>query len=518
MMQHFRTHLFATAAALACVTAAASADELKIGTKLELQTLDPHFFASFPSETSHTYLYDRLVETDENLSLVPGLAKSWEAIDEDTWELTLQDGVTFHDGSALDAEDVAATFRRLPAVPNSPNSFARAVRDFESVEIVDDKTLRIHTSVPSPQLMRFLTGVIVIPSEYENATTQEFNDGDAAIGTGPYKLEEWRQGEALIVTKNEDYWRGEPTWDRVEEVVLANDGARSAALLADAVDAITYVPVEDLERIEGDERFKVHVGPIARIHYIAIDSARDDTPHVSAPDGSNPLQNAKVREALSLAINREAIVDRLLKGIGEPAGQVLPATFEGGVEGLGPDTYDPERAKALLAEAGYPDGFSMTFHATNARYPADVEIAQAIAQMWTVIGLDVEVEALARTIFFPRATDYEFSIYTAQYGDDTNLQMGLSMLRSRDEEKGLGNGNRSRYSNTTVDEALDAAYLEADPDKRNTLTSEAISAAMGEHGLIPLYYPGFAVAARDDIDVTIWANARAAATSMKPAE
>ena len=515
MHNHFIRPAIAAASLFALSTTVQAAD-LRIGTKLELQTLDPHFFASFPSAQSHGHIYDRLIETDKNLALVPRLAESWTAIDDKTWELKLREGVKFHDGSDFDAEDVAASVRRIPWVPNSPNSFSRTVRYIQSVEAVSPTLIRMHTSEPVPQLPRDMSGVIIISSEFEKASTQDFNDGKAAIGTGPYKLVKWNQGQDLQLTRNDNYWGDKPAWENVTEVVLPNDGARTAALLSGDVDLIDYVPVEDLESIGSNKDFNLVTAPIARIHYIAVDSARDESPHVSAADGKNPLKDARVRKALSLAINRKAIVERLLHGVGEPAGQVLPATFEGGAQDAEVDPYDPDAARTLLKEAGYEEGFEMTFHATNGRYPADVEIAQAIAQMWSQIGLTVNVEALARTIFFPKATNFEFSIYTAQYGDNTNLRMATSMLHSRNEEQGLGNGNRSRYSNVMVDENLDAAWLESDNDKVNELTGKAIGIAMAEHGLIPLFYPGFAVAGTNNLAIEIRADARVYAMDINP--
>ena len=160
----------------------------------------------------------------------------------------------------------------------------------------------------------------------------------------------------------------------------------------------------------------------------------------------------------------------------------------------------------------------MTFHCTNGRYPADVEIGQALAQMWSRIGVKVEVEALARTIFFPKATNFEFSIYTAQYGSVTNRGLAISMLHSRDKEKGLGSGNRSRYSNLEVDKYLDAGAQETDAAKANAAFAQAIEIAISEHGLIPLFNPGFAVATRKDMSARIRANARFTAMQIDPAK
>jgi peptide/nickel transport system substrate-binding protein len=205
-------------------------------------------------------------------------------------------------------------------------------------------------------------------------------------------------------------------------------------------------------------------------------------------------------------------------GLGAPAGQLLPPSFAGSSKNLSVDPYDPGTARKLLKEAGYENGFEITFHATNGRYPADVEIAQACAQMWSRIGIKVNVEALARTIFFPKATKYEFSIYTAQYGSNTNLDLAISMLHTREKEKGMGAGNRARYSNKEVDKYLEAANIEVDTAKSNALVSKAIEIAIGEHGLIPLYNPGFAVAAKKGLQVRIRANARNTAMQVEPAK
>ncbi len=499
---------------IALATLTANCTELKLGTQLELKTLDPHFSNSFPSGTSHSHIFDRLVALSHSMKLIPGLAISWRALGPKSWEFKLRKGVKFHDGTRFDAQDVIATLDRIPKVPNSPSPFTRFIKNVISINAPDPYTVIINTDVPTPNLPRNMSDVIVISADYKNAATQEFNEGKAAIGTGPYKLVKWNPGQNLILERNESYWGKIPEWTKVTETVLVNGSTRVAALLSGEVDAINFVPVEDLERLRAEKNFNVFQGPIGRLHYVALDSTREPTPHVLA-NGKNPLKDARVRKALSLAINRKAIVDRLLLGLGTPAGQLLPMSFAGSSNNLSVDPYNPEKAKRLLSEAGYADGFQVTFHTTNGRYPADVEIAQAVAQMWSRIGLTVNVEALARTIFFPKATKYKFSVYTAQYGATTNLDLAMSMLHSRQEKKGLGSGNRSRYSNKHVDQYLDAAVQESDARKANAAVARAIEIAMQEHGLLPLFNPGFAVAARKGLNVRIRANARNTAMQIE---
>ena len=224
-------------------------ETLKVGTSYELTTLDPHFFAAFPTGTSHSYIYDRLVNEATDTKLIPGLADSWKAIDKTTWEFKLRKGVKFHDGSDFNADDVIATFARIPNVPDSPNSFTKYVSPIVSVDTPDPYTLIIKTKEPTPTLPRMFTNVIIIRAEDKDRTTAEFNK--QAIGTGPYKVVEWKRGESLIMESFDDYWGGKPEWDRVEEIVLTNASSRVAALLAGSVDAINFVPVADVQRLRG---------------------------------------------------------------------------------------------------------------------------------------------------------------------------------------------------------------------------------------------------------------------------
>jgi peptide/nickel transport system substrate-binding protein len=383
-------------------------------------------------------------------------------------------------------------------VPNSPSPFTSVVRDITEVEKLSPTLLRFHTKVPVPTLPRKMTNLYIIPSELESASTQDFNDGKAAIGTGPFTLVKWSPGQSLELKRFDGYWGDKPEWESVTEVVLPNDGARSAALLAGDVQVISYVPFEDFQTFKASDKYDVFSGPLARLHYVAMDSERDDSPFAKGPKGENPLKDMRVRKALSLAIDRQAIVDKLQQGVGEPAGQVLPPSMKGG-PGIAAPAQDIAAARALLAEAGYGDGFKLTLHATNDRYPGDVEIAQALAQMWTRIGVDASVETLAQTIFFPKASDFEFSIFSAQYADDTNQVMSRSMLHSRDRDRGLGSGNRGRYSNKEVDARIEAASQEFDQDKADALTVEAIRMALEEQALIPVFFPGFTVATTADL-------------------
>jgi len=501
----------------------ATAQNLTLGTKLELNTLDPHFFAAFPTGSSHPLIFEHLVALDEKLQLKPNLALSWRSIDPLTWEIKLRQGVVFHNGAPFTADDVIFTWERVPNVPNSPNSFSQFTRSVERITKIDSHTLQMRTTAVHPGLPMDLANVLIISASVgKGVTTQDFNSGKAAIGTGPYKLVQWANGERLVVERNERYWGPKPTWARVTEVVLAKDAARLAALLSGQVDAIDAVPSADLDRLKKDSRFSlVRGGPAALVHYIALDSARDVSPFVTAKDGKpldrNPLKDARVRKALSLALNRGLIVERVLEGSGVPAGQMLSDVFPTAPKDVKPDVQDLQRALALLKEAGWAQGFRIVLHTTNDRYPSDAAIAQAVAQMWTRLGLKAEIETLPGSVFFTRASKQEFSAFAAQYGAEEASNSLRALVATSVPAKGFGTANRTRYSNPLVDNLLTASLQNLDDKQRDALVGRAIRVAMEDQALIPIFYPIFDFAAKKDLVVTSRPQRRFNALMVTPA-
>src|SRR5688572_8906490 len=323
----------------------AHAQNLTLGTKLELNTLDPHFFASFPTNSSLQYFFDKLVEYGDKLEIRPALATSWRLVDDKTWEFKLRQGVKFHDGTPFTADDVIFTIERVPNVPNSPNSFAQFTRGIESVAKVDDHTLLVKTKAPNPQLLSDFANIFIVSAKAaKGATTADFNSGKAVVGTGPYKLVKFVTSELLEVERFDAYWGGKQHWARVTERTIARDPARLASLLAGQVDAIDAVPIPDLERLKKEGKYGLFRGPAALVHYVALDSNRDVSPFVTAKDGkplaSNPLKDPRVRKALSLALNRDAIAKRVMEGSATPASQMMPPIYPTASKTLKPDAYD----------------------------------------------------------------------------------------------------------------------------------------------------------------------------------
>ena len=479
----------------AATTAPALADDLTIGLATEITAVDPHFHNLGPNNAFGYHVFDRLINQGPNQELNPGLATSWEPLDDTTWEFRLREGVTFHDGAPFTAADVRCTIERAPNVPNSPSSFGIYTNQITEVEVVDDHTLRLHTAEPYPLMASEISTIAVVGCAHKDAPTEAFNSGEAAVGTGPYRFVEWVPGDRVVLEANPDYWDGAPRWERVTFKPLTSGPARVAALLAGDVDVIEEVPTTDVERLRGEDRIALSSGISNRVIYLHLDSDRDESPFVRTKDGGrplvpNPLRDRRVREALSKAINREAIVDRVMAGLAIPAGQLLPEGFFGTVPDLGPDPFDPEGARELLAGAGHPDGFRLTLHTPNNRYINDEQISQAVAQMLTRVGIQTDVQAMPSSVFFSRGSNLEFSLMLVGWGAGSGEASSplKSLLATYDKDKGMGASNRGRYSNPEMDRLLEEALRTVDDPKREKLLQDATRLAMEDYGIIPLHF------------------------------
>ena len=505
-MRPFRSLCAALAAIAAALPAVAA--NLVIGLGTDVTSTDPHYHNLTPNNNVASHVYGYLVERNEKSQPQPSLATEWKAIDPTTWEFKLRRGVKFHDGSDFTAADVVASIERVPKVPNSPSPFTAYTKQIQKIEVVDPHTIRFKTALPYPLMPSDMSQVAIISRQFANATTEDFNSGRAAIGTGPFKLVRFAKGDRLEFARNDAWWGGKTPWEKVTLRILTQDAARVAALLAGDVQVIEAVPTADVAKLKTDKRLAIYRSVSDRLMYVHMDSDRNVTPTVTAKDGKpldrNPLKDTRVRKALSKMINRPAIVERVMEGEAVPAGQIVPDFLFGATKNLKVEAYDPEGAKKLLAEAGWPDGFKVMLHATNNRYVNDAKIAQAIAQMWTRNGVPTKVVAMPSATFFPQATDLKFSVLLVGWSTGTGESSSSlkALLMTYNKDKGYGTANRGRYSNPKVDALTEDALQLVDDVKREAYLQRAAELAIGDTGIIPLHFQISLWATRDGITYT----------------
>jgi peptide/nickel transport system substrate-binding protein len=495
------------AALLAGGAGAAHAADLVFGRATEQSSLDPQFSQTGNNDATASAMFDRLVGNDARMQMRPGLAIGWTSLDPHQWEIRLRPDVHFHDGSAFTAADVAYSLERVRHVPRSPAPFAHDVANVGAIDIVDKLTLRIHTPEPSPLLMQQIGLIYIVPAKLgPDVGNEAFNGGAAAIGTGPYRFVSYTPNDRLELAANPAWWGGTPAFAHVTLRFLPNAASRSAALLSGQVNLIDNVAPADAVQLGRSAGITVYSSATDRMIYLALDAARDPTPFVTDAAGKplspNPLKDVRVRRAMSLMINREALAARILNGAAEPAGQMVPQGEGGHAADLTPDPFDPAEAKTLLKQAGLPDGFGLTLHGSSDRYPGDSQVTQAIGQMFARGGLHVAaVDTQPYNVFAGAATARKFSIFLFGIAGTDGESSGQlrSVLGTWNEQTGAGALNRVRYSNPAFDAALASALAEFDETKRNAMLAEATRIAMHDYALIPLYWQKAIWAARKGV-------------------
>ena len=506
------------------LAAFAFSQTITIGLSGDITAFDPHYHNVGPNNAAAAHVFDHLVNMDERQRLMPGLALSWKAIDDLNWEFKLRKGVKWHDGADFTADDVVFTLDRVPKVPNSPSSFSTYVKNIKSIKAVDSHTLVMTTEKPHPLLPNDLATVYVISKKAATgASTDDFNTGKAAIGTGPYKFSRFAKGDRLELVRNDAWWGGKTPWEKATLRILTNDPARVAALLAGDIQVIENAPTSDISRLKSDKNLSIARVGSNRLIYLHMDSNRDVAPFITdkagKPLAKNPLKDARVRKAISLAINRDAIVGKVMEGEAVAAGQPLPDGYPGTSKNLKPDKFDATAAKKLLADAGYPDGFGITIHAPNNRYVNDEQIAQAIAQMLTRVGIATKVEAMPSSVYFTRATKLDFSLmllgWSAGSGEMSDSLRPL--LGTFDTKKGWGNANRGRYSNGKFDAMLEDALVTINDAKREALLGRATEIAMADQGIVPLHFQMNVWAMKKNLTYTARTDEYTLAWMVKPA-
>ena len=479
------------ASMLAALSIGAHAQTLSIGIQNEPNTLDPQWNLVGNNTQAMRNIYDTLSARDRNLQLVPSLALSWRAVDDTTWEYKLRPGVKFHDGSDFTAEDVSFTISRVGSIPGNPNSYAVYIGQIRETVVVDPLTVRFVTNGPAPLLPTNLSNIFILSSRNGLQPNGDFNSGKAAIGTGPFRVVSWQPGSPLVLRRNDAYWGDRQPWQDVRFVPISRDSARVAALLAGDIDFINRVPIADLARLRQDPKIRVFAGDSAYVYMLFPDVENDSPQGVKDSAGNpvtkNPFKDARVRRALSLAINRQAIVDRTMEGQASVANQAVPAGFFGHSTRIAPAAFDAERARALLAEAGYRDGFQVDLSCPNDRFANDAKICEAVAQFLVRIGIRTQVSAMPSAVFFPRRGKKEFGLHMAGWGSltgESSYFLGAQVHTAR-RDLGLGAINTNGISDPEIDALVQEARPVLDEARRRAILEKAMELAMERSYIIP---------------------------------
>ncbi len=480
------------AAGVMLAAQAARAQDLTIGVRAVAEGLDPHFSGLGSHLSAVRNIYDSLADVGPNMELIPGLAESWRTVDPLTWELKLRRGVKFHDGGDFTAKDVKFSFERIPTVGGGTGGVVAFARRVASVEIVDDHTVRLKTASPAPGLMLDLARVFMASERAsKDASQQDFNSAKAAIGTGPYRAVSFASRNEMILERFDGYWGTEKAaWRRVSLIEISNDSARVAALLSRRVDMINYAPPSDVARLKSERGIAVTQAP-SLFNFILWPDVRPRTPTVTNNAGQpidNPLRDVRVRQALSLAIDRNLIARQTMEGTATPVNQLVPSSVFGYNKQLPTIPYNVERARALMTEAGFPDGFRVQLHCTNDRLPNDGRVCTALGQMLARINIKADVQAVSRTVFFPAQGRGEYSLQMQGWGTVTG-EAGYTLaaqVHTRDADKRTGTFNWTFWSDPELDAQIATATSELDDAKREQLFAGAIASVAQKLPVIPI--------------------------------
>ncbi len=492
--------------AAALLGKSALAAQITIGLAAAPTSADPYFHALGPNNMLAAHIFSALLKTDSKLSLQPDLALSWTLEDGRVWRMALRPGVVFHDGSPFTARDVVYSLCRVMHPSGPTASFQTASRAIDQIETDGDLVVKLRMQVPDPAFLSNLAGLKIISARSAGAgdvrfdlktgcgdipapAATAFDGGPMANGTGPYRLVRYSSGEQLTLEANQAYFGDKPRWDRVVMRGVPNAGARLANLLSGEFDLIENPSAQDLDTIRQRGGLAVAVVPSIRVIYLQPDIERDPSPMARDKTGHNPLRDPRVREAISLSIDRKTLTSRLLDGMAVPADRYAPPGLFGALTEAPTRDYDPARARKLLAEAG-AEGMTLTLSATRDRYAADAAVAQALVQYLTRVGIQTTVEAMPQVNFFPNRAKREFSLAMGGWGYSSEgaAYLHRSWLATPNPERGLGGSNYGGYRNEAFNSVFLKALVEMDDTKRTALLQQAERQALSDNALIPLYW------------------------------
>ncbi|KPP84371.1 MAG: peptide/nickel transport system substrate-binding protein [Rhodobacteraceae bacterium HLUCCO07] len=494
-----KTTAFLAAALLAGTAIGASAETLRWARAGDSLTLDPHAQNEGPTHTLSHQMYEPLIIRDMTGEFEPALATDWAPSEDDpnVWVFNLRQGVTFHDGADFTAEDVVFSINRAKSENSNMKELLNSIVE---VRAVDDHTVEFVTDGPNPILPSNLTNLFMMDKDWAEANdsvdVQEVEAGEKTFassnsnGTGPYKLVSREPDVKTVLTLNEDYWGRDEFPLDVTEIVytpIQNAATRVAALLSGEVDFIQDVPVQDINRVAESDGLVVKTAPQNRTIFFGMNMGADDIENDNV-EGENPLADARVRRAMNLAINRDAIKQVVMRGQSEPAGIIAPPFVNGWTEEMDQTSTDIEAGKALMEEAGYGDGFSIQLDCPNDRYVNDEAICQSVVGMLAQIGVNVNLDAKPKAQHFPLITNGETDFYMLGWGVPTydSEYIFNFLVHTRGSDRGSWNG--TGYSNPEIDEKIVSLASETDLDKRDATIQEIWDEVQEETLYLPIHH------------------------------
>ena len=489
--------LTAALAAAALIGMPVLAANLKWAAQNDILTFDPHSQNHATSNAMSQHVYEGLTRYTKDYKIEPCLALNWKQISDTHYRFNLRKNVKFQDGSPFTADDVLFSFTRILQPQGTMQIYVTTIKE---VKKVDDYTVDFILKGPDPILLRNIVDFRIMSKSWSeknrSQNVQNYKDKEEthasrnANGTGPYLMKGWQPDKQLLFAVNKNWWG--KLDGNVTDVVynpIKSDSTRVAALIARDVDMVTDLPVQDVDRLRKDANLKVLDGHEVRTIFIGMDQQNNELKY-SSVKGKNPFKDVRVRKALNLAVDREAIKRVTMRGLSIPAGLMIAP----GVHGYSKQIDivlkpDHAAAKKLLAEAGYPDGFEFTLDCPNNRYVNDEKICQALVGMWAKAGLRVRLNSIPFANFIPKILNLDSSAYLLGWGVATfdALYMLQSLVRTKTTGAD-GNFNQGRISDLKLDNTIDAIKIATDPKARDALIKEALEKTRDEHYYVPLHY------------------------------
>jgi peptide/nickel transport system substrate-binding protein len=479
------------------LAAPAHAATLKWAAQNDILTMDPHSQNHATTNGIMQHVYEGLTRFDKDFGIQPSLATSWKEMSPTQWRFNLRKNVKFHDGTPFTADDVVFSYTRILEPQGTMQIYVQGVKE---VKKIDDATVDLILSGPNPVLLKNLVDFRIMSKSWseknKSAHVQDYKAKEETFasrntnGTGPYMIKAWEPDKRIVMQANPAWW--DKLTGNVTDVIytpIKSDATRVAALLSGDVDLLTDLPTQDVARLQKDPKLKVLEGAENRTIFIGMDQFSPELKY-SDVKGKNPFKDIRVRKALNMSVDREAIKRVTMRGLSIPAAIMVAPSVHGWSKDLDqPMKLDVAGAKKLLAEAGYPNGFSFELDCPNNRYVNDEEICQALVGMWAKIGLKAKLLAQTMPLWIAKIQKFDHDAYMLGWGVanfDANYTL-FSLMHTK-TTGAAGSFNLGRISDAKLDSLIDAANTETDVKKRDAMLREALTLTRDQFYYVPLHH------------------------------